>query len=523
MWFNLVFIYTMRKYHLLFILVFLFIGCNEEPENSYVLKVTVKPDGAGQVDPSEGEFSPGEVVALTPTAEGNYEFEKWTGEWSGVENPLSITMNADKTIIANFKLMDSDSDGVTDDIDTCADTPTGETVDENGCSDSQKDSDSDGVNDDIDTCADTPSGETVDDNGCSFDQRDDDNDGINNLNDECGNTPSGETVDENGCSDSQKDLDGDGFIGSEDCDDTNDAINPNASEVCDGIDNNCDGNIDDSNENLSPCEECSNGVIVTNTGNSCNDGDACTTDDVCNNGNCIGTPIACSDNNPCTVDSCDPNTGCVFIDVSSGTACDDGNACTTVDVCNNGSCIGTPIACSDNNPCTVDSCDPDTGCVFIDVSSGTACDDGNACTTGDVCNNGSCVAGSPIVCSDNNPCTTDSCDPNTGCVFIYVSSGTACDDGNACTTDDVCNNGSCSGTAINCNDGDPCTLDSCDGSGCKNTPQSGTDYCDDDGDGFSEVQGDCDDTDSNIYPNANEVCDGVDNDCDGQKDEDCAA
>ena len=261
-------------------------------------------------------------------------------------------MNADKTIIANFKMMDSDSDGVNDDIDTCA------------------------------------------------------------------NTPSGETVDENGCSDSQKDLDGDGFIGSEDCDDTNDAINPNASEVCDGIDNNCDGNIDDSNENLSPCEECSNGVIVGNTGNSCNDGDACTTDDVCNNGNCIGTPIACSDNNPCTVDSCDPNTGCVF---------------------------------------------------------------------------------------------------------IYVSSGTACDDGNACTTGDVCNNGSCSGTVIDCDDGDLCTLDSCDGGVCKNTPQSGTDHCDDDGDGFSEVEGDCDDTDSNIYPNANEVCDGVDNNCDGQKDEGCAA
>ena len=96
-----------------------------------------------------------------------------------------------------------------------------------------------------------------------------------------------------------KDLDGDGFIGLEDCDDTNDAINPNAIEVCDGIDNNCDGNIDDSNENLSPCEECSNGVIVPNTGNSCDDGDACTTDDVCNNGNCAGSPVVCSDGNPC--------------------------------------------------------------------------------------------------------------------------------------------------------------------------------------------------------------------------------
>ena len=65
----------------------------------------------------------------------------------------------------------------------------------------------------------------------------------------------------------------------------------------------------------------------------------------------------------------------------------------------------------------------------------------------------------------------------------------ACDDGNACTVNDVCNNGKCSGIPFNCNDGDPCTLDSCDGSsGCVYIHQSGTDYCDDDGDGFSEVQ-----------------------------------
>ena len=429
----------MKKYLLLFFFLISFFSCDEEPENSYVLKVSVLPSNSGQVDPSDGEFFSGEVVKLTPTAKSNYEFEKWTGEWSGVENPLSITMNTDKTIVANFKLMDSDSDGVTDDIDTCADTPSGETVDENGC---------------------------------SSDQRDDDDDGINNGNDLCDNTPSGETVDENGCSDSQKDLDGDGFIGSEDCDDTNDAINPNATEVCDGVDNDCDGNIDDSNENLSPCEECSNGVIVPTNGNPCDDGDACTTDDACNNGSCTGIPVACSDGNPCTIDSCDPDNGCTFIVASNGYACDDGDACTTNDACNNGSCAGTPVVCSDGNACTIDSCDPDNGCTFI-FNNNAACDDGDACTTGDVCYDGSC-------------------------------------------------NG---GMLISCDDGDSCTLDICDGkTGCKNVPQSGTDNCDDDGDGFSEIQGDCNDSDISIYPGASEVCgDGIDNDCDAQIDEGCAA
>ncbi len=42
---------------------------------------------------------------------------------------------------------------------------------------------------------------------------------------------------------------------------------------------------------------------------------------------------------------------------------------------------------------------------------------------------------------------------------------------------------------------------------------------DDDGDGYTESQGDCDDTNPAINPAAAEVCDGVDNNCNGQIDE----
>ena len=79
MWFNLDYMYTMKKYHLLFILVFLFIAAMRSLKILRI-KSTVSPDDAGQVDPSQGEFSPGEVVELTPTAKGYYEFEKWSNE-----------------------------------------------------------------------------------------------------------------------------------------------------------------------------------------------------------------------------------------------------------------------------------------------------------------------------------------------------------------------------------------------------------------------------------------------------------
>ena len=43
---------------------------------------------------------------------------------------------------------------------------------------------------------------------------------------------------------------------------------------------------------------------------------------------------------------------------------------------------------------------------------------------------------------------------------------------------------------------------------------------DDDGDGFSEYRGDCDDTNPDVYPRAIERCNGIDDDCDTKVDDD---
>ncbi len=95
-----------------------------------------------------------------------------------------------------------------------------------------------------------------------------------------------------------------------------------------------------------------------------------------------------------------------------------------------------------------------------------------------------------------------------------------------CLYDESIHNTSCQlQQKTNCDDGNPCTTDSCDSNTglCVNTSVTQ----DLDGDGHNaplpgydpgapgSCGDDCDDTDPRAYPGNKEVCDGVDNDCDG--------
>jgi len=99
------------------------------------------------------------------------------------------------------KVIDSDGDGVPDDIDKCPGTPAGVKVDEFGC---PIDSDGDGVPDYLDKCPGTPAGVKVDRFGCPIDS---DGDGVPDYLDKCPATPAGVKVDQFGC---PIDSDGDG-------------------------------------------------------------------------------------------------------------------------------------------------------------------------------------------------------------------------------------------------------------------------------------------------------------------------
>lgn len=78
---------------------------------------------------------------------------------------------------------------------------------------------------------------------------------------------------------------------------------------------------------------------------------------------------------------------------------------------------------------------------------------------------------------------------------------------------------SCCGIFTALNNG-PTTVNISGNPGCA-SPNDILNGCgDQDGDGFTLGQGDCDDTNANIYPGAVEVCNGIDDDCDGIVDED---
>lgn len=127
------------------------------------------------VQPSQYDFE--SQVKLTATPEDLWEFSKWTGDIESTENPITISIDGQKDITAEFVKKDSDKDGVPDDIDKCPETPDGATVDGEGCPTDlnndgvpdalEGDSDADGVIDFYDECSNTTVGAVVDSKGCA--------------------------------------------------------------------------------------------------------------------------------------------------------------------------------------------------------------------------------------------------------------------------------------------------------------------------------------------------------------------
>lgn len=319
---------------------------------------------------------------------------------------------------------DDDNDGVTDGVDNCPLDPNSDQKDSDNdkigdmCDD---DDDNDGVKDKFDNCPTAPNTNQKDfDNDGLGDQcdPDDDNDNINDEKDNCPNlaNPDQENTDGDGQGDMCDDNDdNDPTPDAQDCQPKNAKVYPGAAEACDGLDNDCNGLVDDG---------------------------------------------LCYDGNPCTKDSCDPAKGCVYTPIAG--PCDDQNACTYGDLCSGGKCVGTLKNCDDGNSCTNDQCNTQGVCTNT-FANGVGCNDGNKCTQTDTCQNGNCIGSNFLACNDNNPCTIDSCSPQTGCIYnAAAANGFSCDDKDACTSASACAGGKCSEvTKVYCPPQPGCFLSGC--------------------------------------------------------------
>jgi hypothetical protein len=347
-----------------------------------------------------------------------------------------------------------------------------------------------------------------------------------------------------------------GVCGGNDCADNDPARYPGNPEVCDNKDNNCNGSTDEGLA-LSTCGvgECANvgstcfsnsctpkassAEVCDGKDNNCNgvndDGLGTTT---CGVGACFtsvsncsgGTGQTCTPLAPTTETCSNVGNGSQFDNDCDGDSTEledgihDGDVCMTgeLGVCAIGKyhCLGNTLTCvRDIDPSAeiCDNLDNDCNGTVDDGLPFATCGLGVCFTTGTSCFASSCT---PLpkqieVCDglDND------CDGTPDNGFPLATCGV----GACTTTGSSCFPSSCTpGTpsAETCNGID----DNCDGKIDENCDKDGDDYCDaaltlTTSPECPKGGGDCDDNDATVFPTAPELCDGKDNDCNGNNDD----
>ncbi len=289
----------------------------------------------------------------------------------------------------------------------------------------------------------------------------------------------------------------DGFVeDGSDCDDSDAQTHPGAPERCDGVDNDCDGEVDEDLNEIWYADVDADG---------------------------FGNP----DN---SIESCDPGEGWVI----DATDCDDSDSTVfpgAEEECNDldDDCDGdvdeelesTWYADADGDgfgdpAVETFDCDPGEGW----VADSADCDDANSAIHPDATE--TCDA----LDNDCDGLVDDADDSVTGTSTWYTDADA---DGYG---DDAAATEACeqpSGTAAyggDCDDADPVYNPGASEDDCADPEDyncdGSTGYADDDGDGFAACE-DCDDGDATVNADATERCNGVDDDCDGVVDEDDAA
>lgn len=75
---------------------------NGSSENNMVLSVTATAGGSVSIVPDQTSYVFGETVMLTAVADPGFRFSSWGDDLTGASNPVSIVMDANKTVTAIF-------------------------------------------------------------------------------------------------------------------------------------------------------------------------------------------------------------------------------------------------------------------------------------------------------------------------------------------------------------------------------------------------------------------------------------
>ena len=92
----------MKKFFLLLSVLFV-LSCSKDAEPIiHTLTTTVSPADSGTVSPVTGTANKGEEISITAAPAAEYVFDKWTGAASGSNKTVSVIMDSDKSVTANF-------------------------------------------------------------------------------------------------------------------------------------------------------------------------------------------------------------------------------------------------------------------------------------------------------------------------------------------------------------------------------------------------------------------------------------
>jgi len=75
----------------------------------YKIFVTINPVEGGSVnlEPNKSLYENGNTVVLSPLPAENYIFDSWSGDLSGLDSPVYVTINGNLYVTANFRIINS--------------------------------------------------------------------------------------------------------------------------------------------------------------------------------------------------------------------------------------------------------------------------------------------------------------------------------------------------------------------------------------------------------------------------------